>query len=86
MKTNRGEFSVHPQNERSNAAMRRLGATLEGTLRKWRFLPGNAPDDGDRHMYGIIDDEWPAICLRLEASMLLNGSSTELPLGPSRPI
>jgi N-acetyltransferase len=61
MKVNRVEFSVHPTNEKSNSSMRRLGAKLEGTLRKWRFLPGLIPDDGNRNLYSIIDDEWPGI-------------------------
>lgn len=65
MKANRVEFSVHPTNEKSNSAMRRLGAILEGTLRKWRVLPGGG-DDGNRNMYSIIDDEWLAIKTRLE--------------------
>lgn len=66
MKTNRVEFSVHSANDPSNAAMRRLGATFEGTLRKWRFLPGPIPDNGDRNMYSIIDDEWLSLRSRLE--------------------
>lgn len=61
MKVSRVEFSVHPRNENSNSSMRRIGATLEGTLRKWRFLPGTVPDDGNRNIYSIIDDEWPRI-------------------------
>lgn len=65
MKTSRVEFSVHPDNQKSNAAMKRLGATLEGTLRKWRFLPGIIPDDGNRNIYSIIDDEWPLIRQKL---------------------
>ena len=61
MKVSRVEFSVHPKNQKSNAAMIRLGAMFEGTLRKWRFLPGLVPDDGHRNIYSIIDDEWPVI-------------------------
>lgn len=63
MRVVRVEFSVHPNNQKSNAAMKRLGATLEGTLRKWRFLSG--ADDGNRNIYSIIDDEWPDIKARL---------------------
>jgi RimJ/RimL family protein N-acetyltransferase len=69
MKVARVEFSVHPVNAKSNAAMVRLGATLEGTLRKWRFLPGLIPDDGNRNIYSIIDEEWPAIKQRLQSSL-----------------
>lgn len=65
MKAARVEFSVHPTNEKSNRAMQRLGAKLEGTLRKWRFIAG--ADDGDRNIYGIIDDEWPEVRSRLSA-------------------
>jgi RimJ/RimL family protein N-acetyltransferase len=64
MKTNRVEFSVHPENAKSNTAMKRIGATFEGTLRKWRFLPGS--DDGNRNMYSILDDEWPQISKSLQ--------------------
>lgn len=59
MRTHRVEFSVHPSNKKSNAALKRLGAKYEGTLRKWRFLPG--ADDGNRNMFSIIDDEWDEI-------------------------
>jgi N-acetyltransferase len=63
MKTNRVEFSIHPRNKKSNAAIKRIGAEFEGLLRKWRFLPGS--DDGHRNLYSIIDDEWPAVKARL---------------------
>ena len=69
MNVSRVEFSVHPNNHKSNQAMLRLGATLEGTLRKWRFLPGLIPDDGNRNLYSIIDVEWPAIRQKLELSL-----------------
>jgi RimJ/RimL family protein N-acetyltransferase len=59
MKTSRVEFSIHPDNEKSNAAIKRIGAVYEGTLRKWRFLPG--VDDGNRNIYSIIDSEWPGV-------------------------
>ena len=71
MGAKRVEFSVHPKNPKSNAAMLRIGAKLEGTLRKWRFLPGanGVGDDGNRNMYSIIDDEWPEISARLSFHM-----------------
>lgn len=76
MQAKRVEFSVHPENPKSNAAMVRIGATLEGLLRKWRFLPGSGPggiafgDDGNRNMYSIVDDEWPRLRLNLEERIL----------------
>jgi RimJ/RimL family protein N-acetyltransferase len=59
LKVKRVEFSVDPTNEKSNAAMIRIGAKLEGTLRKWRFLSDE--DSGNRNIYSIIDDEWPEV-------------------------
>ncbi len=69
MQAKRVEFSVHPANEKSNAALTRLGASFEGLLRKWRFLPGLVPDDGNRNLYSIIDDEWPIIRQKLDLSL-----------------
>lgn len=66
MRAARVEFSVHPENPKSNAAMLRIGAKFEGTLRKWRKPPGPSADNGDRNIYSIIDDEWPEISLRLQ--------------------
>jgi RimJ/RimL family protein N-acetyltransferase len=60
----RVEFSVDPINEKSNAAMLRLGAKFEGTLRKWRYL--NERDLGNRNIYSILDEEWPGVKARLE--------------------
>lgn len=63
IKVKRVEFSVDVTNEKSNAAMKRLGATFEGTLRKWRF---NSPDDlGHRNIYSVIDDEWPELKVKM---------------------
>ncbi len=65
METNRVEFWVHPNNEKSNGSMKRIGAKFEGCLRKWRFMPGS--DDGNRNIYSIIDDEWPIIRANLSS-------------------
>jgi RimJ/RimL family protein N-acetyltransferase len=64
MKVRRVEFSVDPRNEKSNTAMKRIGAQYEGTLRKWRFL--NESDPGSRNIYSIIDEEWPETRLHIE--------------------
>jgi RimJ/RimL family protein N-acetyltransferase len=55
----RVEFSVDPRNDKSNDAVRRIGGTFEGTLRKWRFL--SEQDKGDRNIYSVLDDEWPRV-------------------------
>jgi RimJ/RimL family protein N-acetyltransferase len=67
MKTKRVEFCVHPNNEKSNAAMTRLGAKLEGTLRKWRYRSGT--DDGNRNIYSVIDEEWPQVKAHLQKKL-----------------
>jgi RimJ/RimL family protein N-acetyltransferase len=74
MAVKRVEFSVDPQNEKSNKAMIRIGAKFEGTLRKWRFL--NETDQGHRNIYSIIDDEWPRIKIRFEHDLLKNSAQS----------
>jgi N-acetyltransferase len=54
-------------NQRSQAAIERLGAVREGVLRKHMLL-----QDGrvrDSVIYSILDDEWPAVKARLEGLM-----------------
>jgi RimJ/RimL family protein N-acetyltransferase len=67
LRVKRVHFSVDPTNEKSNQAMARLGAKLEGTLRKWRFLSDQ--DSGDRNVYSIIDDEWPGVRSLLKSKL-----------------
>jgi N-acetyltransferase len=52
------------RNERSQAAIARLGAVREGTLRRHLRMP-----DGyvrDSVVFSILRDEWPAVRQRLE--------------------
>jgi N-acetyltransferase len=54
-------------NERSRAAIQRLGATFEGVLRKHRIR-----DDGtwrDTAQYAMTDEDWPATRDRLQAAL-----------------
>jgi N-acetyltransferase len=67
----RVEFYVDPRNDKSNRAMARVGATLEGCLRKVRFL--NATDPGDRNIYSVLDTEWPRCKAGLEDKLRLRG-------------
>jgi len=56
-------------NERSRAAIERLGARFEGILRKHRPNTGHLTTPGlprDTAAYSIVDDEWPAVKARLE--------------------
>jgi RimJ/RimL family protein N-acetyltransferase len=57
------------RNERSRAAIERLGASYEGILRNHRTSAGHLTDQGrprDTASYSIIPDEWPAIRARLQ--------------------
>jgi N-acetyltransferase len=55
------------RNERSRRAIERLGATLEGTLRKHRAstASGEAGTLRNTAVYSIIADEWPTVRGRL---------------------
>jgi N-acetyltransferase len=55
---------VDSRNERSQAAMLKLGATREGVLRKYQRRP-----DGflrDSVMFSVLADEWPEVKRNLE--------------------
>lgn len=62
----RVQFTTGGQNVHSQAAIAKLGATREGTLRKCRIVPGG-PDPTDPKIfrdtvyYSILDDEWPDV-------------------------
>jgi RimJ/RimL family protein N-acetyltransferase len=61
---NRVELKTSLKNEKSKAAMRRLGLVEEGVFRKWMLN-----EDGsvrDNIWFSVIDDEWPAMRARLE--------------------
>ncbi|MNR00648.1 hypothetical protein D3C85_1164270 [compost metagenome] len=60
----RVQLKTDGRNERSQAAIARLGAQKEGVLRKHRVL-----HDGyvrDTVMFSILDQEWPQVKQRLE--------------------
>jgi RimJ/RimL family protein N-acetyltransferase len=61
-------FYTDAQNGRSRAALVRLGATYEGTLRfhRARAINGYARDSA---AYSIIAPEWPSIKSRLESKL-----------------
>jgi RimJ/RimL family protein N-acetyltransferase len=65
LRVRRVELKTSALNLRSRAAIRRIGATEEGTLRKHMI---NA-DGSARHSvyFSVLDDEWPAVQARLEA-------------------
>ena len=64
---NRVQLKTDKRNERSQAAIARLGAVREGVLRAQMVMP-----DGwvrDTVMFSILKAEWPAVKARLEQSM-----------------
>jgi RimJ/RimL family protein N-acetyltransferase len=67
----RVDLKTDARNERSRAAIERIGATLDGVLRHWQ--PSQAPgEEGlfrDSAMYSITDDEWPVLRERLMVKM-----------------
>ncbi len=60
-------LNVDVENLRSRRAVERIGAEQEGILRKHRIRR-----DGSRRdtvLFGIIDDDWPQVKVKLEALM-----------------
>ncbi|MGF9945463.1 GNAT family protein [Priestia megaterium] len=64
LKLHRVQFKTDVRNNRSRKAIKRLGATQEGVIRKHMVL-----SDGyvrDSVIFSIIDNEWPFVKKRLE--------------------
>jgi RimJ/RimL family protein N-acetyltransferase len=59
----RVDLKTDARNERSRAAIARLGATFEGVLRGWQpsQVAGEANLLRDSAMYSILASEWPAV-------------------------
>jgi RimJ/RimL family protein N-acetyltransferase len=58
------EIRTHSRNDQSRAAIERLGAKLDGILRRHMIMP-----DGhirDTAVYSILQEEWPEVKARLE--------------------
>jgi RimJ/RimL family protein N-acetyltransferase len=62
----RVEFKTAAGNERSRAALGRIGATMEGILRKRMLIHGKPTDCA---YFSITDREWPAVKESLEAKL-----------------
>ena len=60
-------IATDERNERSRAAIARLGATFEGVLRNHRgsWVAEEAGQPRNTAMFGITESEWPAIKQRL---------------------
>jgi N-acetyltransferase len=64
----RVQLKTDALNIRSQVAIERLGAVREGVLRKHMLLPDGRARDSV--YYSILDNEWPAVKVRLENLML----------------
>jgi len=65
--TRRVELKTSALNARSRAAILRIGATEEGTLRKHMInADGSARDSV---YFSVTDDEWPRVSARLEEKL-----------------
>ena len=67
MRCVRVQFTTDVLNEKSRAAIVRLGAQQEGIVRHERIMPDGRKRDSVR--FSIIDDEWPVVKARLEAAL-----------------
>ncbi|HEX5580113.1 MAG TPA: GNAT family protein [Gemmatimonadaceae bacterium] len=70
----RVELKTDALNERSRAAILRLGATEEGTLRRHTVTEGGRVRD--TVYFSILADEWPAVRERLQARLMAGLASS----------
>ncbi|WP_322095262.1 GNAT family N-acetyltransferase [Paraburkholderia bannensis] len=63
----RVQFTTDELNEKSRAAILRLGAKQEGIVRHERIMPDGRKRNSVR--FSIIDDEWPDVRAKLEARL-----------------
>ncbi|KWO53224.1 GNAT family N-acetyltransferase [Burkholderia territorii] len=63
----RVQFTTDELNEKSRAAILRLGAKQEGIVRHERIMPDGRKRNSVR--FSIIDDEWPDVSERLRAKL-----------------
>lgn len=67
LKYRRVELKADVDNEKSRAAILRLGATQEGIFRKHMLYPDGR--NRDNVYFSIVDDDWPGVRARLEAKL-----------------
>jgi N-acetyltransferase len=60
----RVQFTTDEQNEKSRAAILRIGAKQEGIVRNERIMPDGRKRNSVR--FSIIDTEWPDVKAMLE--------------------
>jgi len=64
----RVDLKTDARNDRSRAAIERLGARLDGVMRAWQpsLVPGENGRPRDSALYSILPQEWPDVKARLE--------------------
>jgi len=67
------EFRTHWHNQRSRAAIARLGAKLDGVLRNHRIMPDGSLRD--TVVFSIIASEWPAVRRSLDFKLQRNNEA-----------
>lgn len=67
----RVQLTTDELNEKSRAAILRIGAKQEGVVRHERIMPDGRKRNSVR--FSIIDDEWPQVRLRLETMLGRHG-------------
>lgn len=65
----RVQLKTDALNDRSRAAILRIGATFEGILRKYQLTRGGRIRD--TAMFSITEDDWPGVRARLEGLLKL---------------
>jgi RimJ/RimL family protein N-acetyltransferase len=63
----RVEFKTDALNDKSRAALLKIGATEEGTMRHHMVMPGGRRRDSV--YYSVIEEEWPQVRQHLEARL-----------------
>jgi RimJ/RimL family protein N-acetyltransferase len=71
-KVQRVTLKTDARNERSRAAILRLGAQLDGVLRAWQLASDGGPRD--TAIFSILSGEWPAVRTNLEGALTLERS------------
>jgi RimJ/RimL family protein N-acetyltransferase len=67
----RVQFTTDELNEKSRAAILRIGATQEGIVRHERIMPDGRKRNSVR--FSIIDSEWPQVKAMLQAKLVARG-------------
>ncbi|WP_425145443.1 GNAT family N-acetyltransferase [Deinococcus sp.] len=68
----RVQFRVDARNGRSRAALSKLGAVEEGTLRRFQVRPDGSARDSV--MYSLLPEEWPEVKARLQERLVRMGA------------